>query len=286
MTVLDRRRVLAALTAAAWPLGAQAQDTPVSDGARRAVTVPGTVARVFPAGPPAAIWLYTLAPELLLGWPRAIRPEEQAYLLPEIAARPEVGRLTGRGNTANLEAVLASKPDLILDVGSTDATYVSLADRVQYRCLQVRVWPAPTRFSQREPEPREKPLRERCDGPRRKVRIRLRGNRVSWSAKGHDPVRMAPGEFGLMQAAQHREAVLPGQGSQENKDRGGCLGVQARDRLVGQEHAAALNQSARNRDTLLLTTREAVSPLLRVCVQANPVESGKRIGPISWREPS
>ena len=131
MTVLDRRRVLAALTAAAWPLGAQAQDTPVSDGARRAVTVPGTVARVFPAGPPAAIWLYTLAPELLLGWPRAIRPEEQAYLLPEIAARPEVGRLTGRGNTANLEAVLASKPDLILDVGSTDATYVSLADRVQ-----------------------------------------------------------------------------------------------------------------------------------------------------------
>jgi hypothetical protein len=97
---------------------------------------------------------------------------------------------------------------------------------------------------------------------------------------------MAPGEFGLMQAAQHREAVLPGQGSQENKDRGGCLGVQARDRLVGQEHAAALNQSARNRDTLLLTTREAVSPLLRVCVQANPVESGKRIGPISWREPS
>jgi len=51
--------------------------------------------------------------------------------MPDIAARPEVGRLTGRGNTANLEAVLALKPDLILDVGSTDATYVSLADRVQ-----------------------------------------------------------------------------------------------------------------------------------------------------------
>ena len=71
------------------------------------------------------------APELLLGWPRAIRREEQVYLLHDIAKRPEVGRLTGRGNTANLEVVLASKPDLILDVGSTDATYVSLADRVQ-----------------------------------------------------------------------------------------------------------------------------------------------------------
>jgi hypothetical protein len=30
-----------------------------------------------------------------------------------------------------LEAVLALKPDLIVDIGSTDATYVSLADRVQ-----------------------------------------------------------------------------------------------------------------------------------------------------------
>jgi ABC-type Fe3+-hydroxamate transport system substrate-binding protein len=42
-----------------------------------------------------------------------------------------VGRITGRGNTANLEVVLALKPDLIPDVGSVNPTYVSLADRVQ-----------------------------------------------------------------------------------------------------------------------------------------------------------
>ena len=52
-------------------------------------------------------------------------------MLPDICARPEVGRLTGRGNTANLESVIALKPDLILDVGSTRATFVSLAERVQ-----------------------------------------------------------------------------------------------------------------------------------------------------------
>jgi iron complex transport system substrate-binding protein len=52
-------------------------------------------------------------------------------MLPEICTRPEVGRITGRGNTANLETVLALKPDLILDVGSTSATFISLADRVQ-----------------------------------------------------------------------------------------------------------------------------------------------------------
>ena len=129
--MLDRRRVLAALAAAACPLVRAGAGY---SGVRRSRPAVVSRGRSHASSRPArqrAIWLYTLAPELLLGWPRAIRPEEQAYLLPEIATRPEVGRLTGRGNTANLEAVLASKPDLILDVGSTDATYVSLADRVQ-----------------------------------------------------------------------------------------------------------------------------------------------------------
>jgi len=52
-------------------------------------------------------------------------------MLPDVCARPEVGRITGRGNTANLESVIALKPDLILDIGSTNATFVSLAERVQ-----------------------------------------------------------------------------------------------------------------------------------------------------------
>ena len=103
----------------------------MSDAAGREMPIPSRVERVFPAGPPAAIMLYTLAPDLLLGWPRANRPEECVYMLPEICARPEVGRITGRGNTANLEVVLALKPDLILDVGSTNPTFVSLATRVQ-----------------------------------------------------------------------------------------------------------------------------------------------------------
>jgi len=127
---LNRRTLIAGASAALLaPRGAGA--VTVTDGAGRAVPVPARVERVFPAGPPAAILLYTLAPELLIGWPRANRPEELEYLLPDVGSRPEVGRITGRGNTANLEVVLALKPDLILDVGSVNPTYVSLADRVQ-----------------------------------------------------------------------------------------------------------------------------------------------------------
>jgi iron complex transport system substrate-binding protein len=128
--MLERRTFLIGTAATAWTCSAPAQAT-IADAAGRQIAVPPRVERVFPAGPPAAILLYTLAPDLLLGWPRANRPEERAFLLPEVGARAEVGRLTGRGNTANLEEVLQLKPDLILDVGATTPTYVSLADRVQ-----------------------------------------------------------------------------------------------------------------------------------------------------------
>jgi iron complex transport system substrate-binding protein len=125
------RRKLIATASAALLAPRVARAATITDDAGRTVIVSGAVRRVFPAGPPAAILLYTLAPELLLGWPHANRPEECAYMLPDICARPEVGRLTGRGNTVNLEAVIALKPDLILDVGSTRENYVSLAERVQ-----------------------------------------------------------------------------------------------------------------------------------------------------------
>jgi iron complex transport system substrate-binding protein len=128
--MLSRRSLLAALSATlVAPRGARAQT--LTDSAGRAVTVPARVERVFPAGPPAAIMLYTLAPELLIGWPRANSPAEREFLLPDVGARAEVGRITGRGNTANVEAVLLAKPDLILDIGYISDTFVSLADRVQ-----------------------------------------------------------------------------------------------------------------------------------------------------------
>ncbi len=126
----DRRAFTGGLLATLAAPRARAAGT-IQDAAGRSIAVPDRVARVFPAGPPAAILLYTLAPDLLLGWPRANRAEECAFMLPDICARPEVGRLTGRGNSANLESVLALKPDLILDVGSTAPTFASLAARVQ-----------------------------------------------------------------------------------------------------------------------------------------------------------
>ena len=111
---------------------ASAADTrSVTDSAGRRAEVPARVERVYAAGGPASIFLYTLAPEKMLGWNRPPSAEERAFVPARFAELPTLGRLTGRGNTANVEVVLAARPDLIFDYGSLTATYRSLADRTQ-----------------------------------------------------------------------------------------------------------------------------------------------------------
>jgi iron complex transport system substrate-binding protein len=87
--------------------------------------------RVYAAGPPASVLVFAIAPDKLLGWTRAFRANEAAFIPEKYAALPELGRLTGRGNTANVEVVLRHKADLIVDVGSTAPSLVSLAAQVQ-----------------------------------------------------------------------------------------------------------------------------------------------------------
>ncbi len=103
----------------------------VTDATGRTLEVPATIRKVYAAGPPASVFVHALAPGKLAGWTRALRPDELPFLPPEAARLPELGRLSGRGNTANVEVLMAAKPDLIVDIGSTNATYVSLAERVQ-----------------------------------------------------------------------------------------------------------------------------------------------------------
>ena len=130
-SLLHRLAAVLVLGAAVLAPSAPSAARSVTDSAGRTVAVPDTVTRVFAAGPPAAVLVYTLAPDLLVGWPRALPAAAAAYVPPRIRDLPEVGRLAGRGDTANLEVVLRHAPDLIVDYGSLAPTFVSLADRVQ-----------------------------------------------------------------------------------------------------------------------------------------------------------
>ena len=123
-------RLLCIALATTWSFAAAAGRL-VTDSAGRQVEIPDRIERVIAAGPPASVLVTVLAPEKLIGWNRQPSPDELPYLPPVVRKLPEIGRLTGRGGTMNLEVVVAAKPDLIVDLGSVSDTYVSLADRVQ-----------------------------------------------------------------------------------------------------------------------------------------------------------
>jgi iron complex transport system substrate-binding protein len=109
---------------------ASAAGIEVTDSAGRRVEIPETIHRVMPAGPPAALLLYALVPDKLLGWPRALSPATAALLPPAYAKLPVVGRLTG-GKPPSAEAIAKLHPDVIVDIGDVEPEYVALADKLQ-----------------------------------------------------------------------------------------------------------------------------------------------------------
>jgi iron complex transport system substrate-binding protein len=111
--------------------GSSGAQSPAVDASGREIRPPGKVERVYAAGPPASLLVFAIAPHKLAGWTRAMRANEAPFFPEPYARLPELGRLTGRGNTANVEVVLDAKADLIVDVGSTGATVASLASQVQ-----------------------------------------------------------------------------------------------------------------------------------------------------------
>jgi iron complex transport system substrate-binding protein len=130
---VSRRSLAAALAAAVLlflPLVTAAQTSFTDDGGR-AVTLPAHVEKVMPAGPPASVDLLMMAPEKLVGLTRALSPQQAAFVPASVGSLPAIGRLTGRGNTVNLEQVVKDKPDLIVDLGYVSDTFVSLANSVQ-----------------------------------------------------------------------------------------------------------------------------------------------------------
>src|SRR5690606_27630192 len=85
-----------------------AQDRTFTDAGGRVVEIPETIGTVLTAGPPAAVLVYTLAPEKLAGWVSDPSEAQREFLSPEVQDLPTYGRLTGQGGTANMEAVLAA----------------------------------------------------------------------------------------------------------------------------------------------------------------------------------
>lgn len=95
---------------------------------------PAAIRRIVSAGGPADMLLLAAAPEKLLGFSSfdfALFPD--APLPEHIARLPKTGRLAGRASTLSLEGLLALEPDLVVDCGNADDTWISQARRVHAR---------------------------------------------------------------------------------------------------------------------------------------------------------
>jgi iron complex transport system substrate-binding protein len=110
-----------------WSTAASAAD--FIDATGRRVEVPDHIAHVLPAGPPAAVLLQALAPDLMVGWPSPLSEDARALLAQPASAAPQIPRLTGRDDVA--DKVKALKPDLIVDYGTVSPHYADLAKATQ-----------------------------------------------------------------------------------------------------------------------------------------------------------
>lgn len=88
---------------------------------------------VVAAGQPAALLIWAVARERLAGWPRKPGGPALAALPARAAELPELGAMASGGRPANLEAVAALKPRLVIDYGDTDPEYQDLARRMETR---------------------------------------------------------------------------------------------------------------------------------------------------------
>jgi iron complex transport system substrate-binding protein len=126
---MQRITVLALLLLAFFSGLAQATD--FTDSLGRKVTLPDSIARVLPAGPPAAVAIYTVAPEKMVGWVRPLTDAQKPFIGESYRDLPVAGRLTGKESDIGAAEVKALKPDLIIDVGDLKPQYRELADKIQ-----------------------------------------------------------------------------------------------------------------------------------------------------------
>lgn len=128
----SRRHVLQFLGLASWLWPAWVQADAKANGALLFGNLPAktSVQRVFAAGFPAAVLVYCLVPHKLLGWPVPLQEQAPALLAPAQQSLTVLGRLSGRGSTVPLERLMLLQPDLVVDAGSVNETYRSMAERV------------------------------------------------------------------------------------------------------------------------------------------------------------
>ena len=115
---------------------ASGSDTPsesvtFTDSAGREVEIPKNIGRIAPSGAIAQLVLYTLCPDLIVGWSSEFSGSQKEYIDEKYWSLPTFGRFYGKDVTLNKEALIATAPDIIIDVGEAKGSIREDMDMVQ-----------------------------------------------------------------------------------------------------------------------------------------------------------
>ena len=121
----------AATDAPAEPEPAAPETVSFTDSIGRTVTVPAKIEKIAVSGPLAQIVLFALCPDKFVGIANAWDVSAAQFLTAEYYNLPELGQLYGGKGELNLETLLASGAQVVIDVGEPKDSAVSDLDALQ-----------------------------------------------------------------------------------------------------------------------------------------------------------
>ena len=102
-----------------------------TDSVGRTVELPAEINKIAISGPLAQIVVFALCPDKLVGIAEAWNEGAEAYIPAEYYALPELGQLYGGKGEMNLETLLGSGAQVVIDVGEPKKTVVEDLDALQ-----------------------------------------------------------------------------------------------------------------------------------------------------------
>lgn len=126
-------RRLAALAAFYFVSAGTAAQSTFTDDAGRRIALPQKVDRVFAAGAPAEVLLYTLVPEKLAGRNHMPSAAELELMPPEYRTPRQIVNLPDRDDPRYDAELLALDVDVYIDYGTVDDDYVAALEAISER---------------------------------------------------------------------------------------------------------------------------------------------------------
>lgn len=102
-----------------------------TDSCGRDVEIPENITRIAPSGGLAQIMLMTIAPEMMVGVASTPSEEQMKYLPEGIDQLPELGQFYGSKANLNMETLVDTNPQVIIDLGDKKEGHADDMTKIQ-----------------------------------------------------------------------------------------------------------------------------------------------------------